>query len=103
MTKKVHKVTDVTTEILKKYPPVLAITCKGEVPSSGWTNGRLIPFVYIAPPADGIYEFDFVADEPTGTNAQVISEILAETYYWDDFPQDLKGVKINSSTNSITR
>ena len=100
MTKKVIEVTGVTLEILKKNPPILVITSKGNVSSGGWSNGQLIPFVYIMPPSDGIYEFDFVADEPTGISTQVISEITSQSFMWDDFPADLKGVKVYSSSNS---
>lgn len=99
MTKKIIEVTEVTIEILKKNPPILAVTAKGNVSSGGWTNGQLIPFVYIMPPLDGIYEFDFVADEPTGVSTQVISEITSQTFMWDDFPRELNGVKVYASSN----
>lgn len=102
MTKKVIEVTEVTLEILKKNPPILAITSKGKVSSGGWTNGQLIPFVYIMPPLDGIYEFDFIADEPTDISTDVISEITSKVFMWDDFPVELKGVKVYASENSIT-
>lgn len=99
MTKKVFEVTTVTLVILKKNPPVLEINAYGKVSSGGWKKGKLIPYVYIAPPADGLYEFDFVAGEPNGASIQVISEITSEPFLWDDFPKDLKGVKVYSSSN----
>jgi hypothetical protein len=99
MTKKVIEVTEVSIEILKKYPPILSITCKGNVNSGGWLNGQLIPFVYFMPPLDGIYEFDFVADEPEGSSNQSISEISSESFLWDNFPNELKGVKVYASSN----
>lgn len=100
MTKKTLNVTEVTLAILKKSPPTLSITSKGEVPSGGWSNGQLIPFVYVVPPSDGIYEFDFVADEPEGASTSAISEITSEPFIWNDFPSELKGVKIYASLNS---
>jgi hypothetical protein len=102
MTKKVLEVTEVTLSILKKQPPILVIACKGNVPTDGWSNGQLIPYIYIAPPADGIYEFDFVADEPTGFVPQVITEIAAAPFEWEGFPETLKGVKVYASTNYKT-
>lgn len=102
MEKMIYKVTDVKLIILKTNPLTLQIDAKGEVVSSGWSNGQLSPHIYAVPPADGIYGFDFVADEPTGVTLQVISEIESRTYKWQGFPDSLKGVRVHSSTNSIT-
>ena len=103
MTKKVIEVTEVTLNILKKNPPILEIICKGNVSSGGWSNGQLTPFVYIMPPLDGIYEFDFVADEATGISTQVISEITSEPFMWDNFPAEVKGVKVYASNNFLIK
>lgn len=102
MTKKVIEVTKVTLEIQKTNPPTLVINASGKVNTGGWTNGQLIPFVYIVPPQDGIYEFDFVADEPNGISTQVISNIDTAPFSWNDFPNDLNGVKVYASSNSIS-
>lgn len=101
--KTILKVTDVTIQILKTFPPILTIDSTGEVISGDWSNGQLIPHIYIVPPADGIYGFDFAADEPNGPATTVISTINAEQYKWEDFPLDLKGVRINASLNSKTK
>lgn len=101
MTKKILTVLDVKLAIKKSNPPNLFIVAHGEVTTTGWSNGQLIPYVYITPPKDGIYEFDFVADPPTGISGQMISPINAECV-WPDFPSDLNGVKVYASTNSIT-
>jgi Dyp-type peroxidase family len=98
--KKIFEVTEVELVIEKKNPPILIITAEGKVNTSGWSNGKLIPFIYILPPVDGIYEFDFVADEPTGVTLQVISKIISQSFIWNDFPKELNGVKIYSSSNS---
>lgn len=103
MTSKILKVTDVNLSIEKINPPNLVINASGLVSSGGWTNGRLIPFVYIVPPADGIYEFDFVAETPTGMVIQMITPIVSEPFVWEDYPQDLKGVRIYASTNSVEK
>lgn len=102
MTKKVMEVTDVTLEIQKTNPPALVIHCQGNVNSGGWSHGRLEPFIYVKPPADGIYEFDLVADSPTGIVTEVITPITAEEFTWEDFPATLKGVKVYASQNHIT-
>jgi hypothetical protein len=46
------------TQILSLIQKVLT------VPSAGWKNLQLIPYLYPIAPPDGIYEFDFVATPP---------------------------------------
>lgn len=103
MLKKILKVTGIVLSIEKVLPPNLIIEAKGEVTTSGWSKGQLLPYIYIVPPADGIYEFDFVAEAPTGPVQQVITPITAEPYKWNDFPKDLKGVKVYASSNHMTK
>ena len=101
MTKNVNEVTDIKLEILKRNPLVLVISCKGNVISPGWTHAQLIPFVYVTPPSDGMYEFDFVATEPIEPQTEVITDIRAQTFFWEDYPSDLGGVKIYTTTNMM--
>ena len=100
MTKKVLKVLEIELSIEKINPPNLVINAKGEVTTGGWSNGHLLPFVYITPPVDGVYEFDFVADPPEGIVPQVITPIDAKPFIWKAFPEELKGVKVYASSNS---
>jgi hypothetical protein len=102
MSSKILSVSNIDLSIEKINPPNLVINASGLVSTSGWTNGHLIPYAYITPPADGIYEFDFVADPPSGIVLQVISPIIAKPYVWENYPNDLTGVKIYASSNSIT-
>ena len=60
--KKVLEVQNVKLSILKSFPPKLSITAFGTVPTSGWKDAELIPYVYIQPPPNGIYDYDFVAE-----------------------------------------
>jgi hypothetical protein len=98
---KVFEVAEVELSILESFPPKLRISAKGTVLTAGWTNPRLEPFIFIQPPPDGIYEFDFVADPPDGFPAQVITPIEA-VYVWDNFPEGIKGVRVHASQNSKT-
>ncbi len=100
MSQKVLLTNDVELAILKSNPPQLSISAIGSVTTSGWTNGQLIPYVYVKPPEDGIYEFDFVADPPKDYALQVISPITA-SYIMEQIPDELKGVRVYSSTNNI--
>lgn len=99
-TVKVMEVTEVSLTIFKTNPPILCIYTEGIVPTLGYQNGRLVPYIYIKPPADGIWDFDFVADKPDGPVPQVISPIAA-VYMWSDFPGDLKGVRIHAAHNKV--
>lgn len=101
MAEKILEVAKVTLVIQKTNPPRLVINVKGIVRSGGWSNPDLSQIVHIVPPEDGIYQFDFVADAPTGIVTQALEEIEAE-FVWEDFPTELKGVKISASSNSIT-
>jgi hypothetical protein len=101
-TVKVLEVTDVTLTIYKSNPPILGIFAEGVVLTSGYQNPKLIPYVYIAPPEDGIWDFDFVADQPEGPAKQVLTPILA-TFLWSDFHENIKGVRIHGVVNSIER
>ncbi|MNQ83988.1 hypothetical protein [Pedobacter ghigonis] len=101
MTEKVLSVISSTLEILKDDPSILIINAYGTVSTGGWSKGKLSPYVYIVPPPDGIYEFDFVADKPTGIAIEVITPIRSKPYLLANFPSGLKGVKIYSSTDFI--
>ena len=101
MSKHVIKVANVDLSLLKSNPPTLVISSGGFVSTSGWTNGRLEPRFYIDFPADGIQDFDFVADPPLGMALQVISPIVATPVEWSDPPAALKGVRVHSQTNSV--
>jgi hypothetical protein len=102
MKRKILEVVSIDLQILKSEPPILVITAEGNTASAGWTEGELNPYVYIMPPADGYYEFDFVAKPPSGPAGSVLTSIGAKTA-WPDFPKNLKGVKIYGSKNSMKK
>lgn len=102
MTKKIMEVTEVTVQATEKNPSIISIISKGNVSSGGWSNARLIPYDNKQTPVDGIYNFDFVADAPSGISIDVISEIASKEILFDNSSKQLKGVKINASENYIT-
>ncbi len=95
--KKVLEVQDVKLSILESLPRKLSIMAFGTVPTSGWEDAELIPYVYIQPPPDGIYDYDFVAEPPDQPVPQVITPI--EACKIESLPDDLKGVRIHASLN----
>jgi len=78
----------------------ITITATGSVLEGGWSNPRLIPYVYIQAPPDGIYDFDFVATPAPagGASAQMLTTLTTQ-YIYDSVPSGLKGVRIHASTN----
>lgn len=98
---KVMEVTEVKLAVLESFPPKLQINVSGTVPTGGWSNPKLKPYIFIQPPPDGIYDFDFVADPPDGPATQVISPIHAD-YLWNSFPENVKGVRVHAAQNSKT-
>lgn len=99
-TEQVFEVSEVKLTIFKTHPPTLAIYAEGMVPTPGYTNPRLEPYIYIQPPTDGIWDFSFDADRPTVPVPDVLVPISA-TYYWFNYPRDLKGVRIHARVNSM--
>ena len=95
----ISEVTDVKLALLKSNPPQLSITARGNASTPGWTKPELKPFVYVAPPQDGIYDFNFEAVPPTGPVPAVMTPIEA-TYILNPLPSTLKGVRIHATNNT---
>jgi hypothetical protein len=105
--RRVMRIDSVRVALIKTMPPKLAVRCDGEVPTSGWKNAALGAWMYITPPADGIQDFDFIADPPTGIVLQWICPISTSTVldrdpsnFWGP-GQPLRGVRIHAQNNSI--
>ena len=98
---KILEITSVKLSVLESFPPKLQIDAFGTVPTSGWSNPRLMPHVHIQPPPDGIYGFDFVADPPDGPAAQVVSPVEVSDV-WENSPTGVEGVRIHAAENSKT-
>lgn len=99
---KVYSVDEVRLDVLESNPPQLVIHARGQVNSSGWTEGHLVPVHYVQPPPDGIYDVTFVARPPTGIVFWAFQPIQAEPYRWGPFdPKELKGIRVIAETNQI--
>jgi hypothetical protein len=102
---KVEKVTKIDLQIQKSEPPTLVITATGQSKTGSSQEGVLVPFEYIRPPENGIFEFTFFEGSggyETGTEAKTINEVKAE-YRWESLPKIVKGVKIYAATNDLTK
>ena len=94
----VHSVENVSIEIIKSHPPQLQIVAEGTVSSTGFTDAMLDETIYIDPPADGVYEYSFVATPPEEAGAPLMTPIRAESLRFP-LPNGLKGVSVRSETN----
>lgn len=101
MTQRVYSVSCVEIAVVKTDPLGLSIHVEGDVSTPGWTGFALNHYVYVNPPADGIYEADMVAVPPPG-GIQVITPFTYDETL-APFPEaHLKGLKVYSGTNSVT-
>ena len=95
---KVMQVDRAAVSYIKTNPPQLQIEATGKTNTGGWSEPELVEHVYIVPPADGMYEYDFVARPPSGASTQVITPISARTVR-HNIPKDMKGVRVIAKTN----
>lgn len=96
-TELVYEVTSVKLVVEKS---TLTIYADRVARTPGYTNPLLQPLIYIQPPPDGIWGFEFVADKPDGIVMDVLTPISAK-YEWKDYPAEVKGVEVIAATNSI--
>jgi hypothetical protein len=99
-TVKVPGIDSVTATLSKTNPPSLLIDANGHTNTGGYTNIRLEPIVYKKAPANGIWEFNMVADAPTGIVNNMVTQVAAE-YNWKEYPPTVKGIKVYSASNNI--
>jgi hypothetical protein len=85
--------------IYTRRPGSVLICARGLVRSGGWSDARLTPRVYVAPPANGIWEVDFTAQPPSGISTQAITRISARRSW--AAPRSLRGIRIVARNNSI--
>ncbi|MDZ7264721.1 MAG: hypothetical protein ONB16_09065 [candidate division KSB1 bacterium] len=100
MLTKILEVHSVSIEPVKKNPSQFKITAAGLVTTGGWNEPRLIPYSYLNPPPDGIYDFDFVAEapDPKDVVTMVMTKINVD-FIWEKQPAELNGVRVHASKN----
>ena len=104
---RIQKVNSASFEILKSKPVTLALFAIGTVSSSGSTKGALSAWFYIEPPEDGIQDFDFNAEPPTGivlpVQTPIVSDPIILLYprnYWGE-GKPILGARIHARQNTI--
>ena len=99
MDAKVYSVESVCFNINKINPPQVVVAANGTVNSTGWSDGRLVPWIYVTPPSDGIQDFDFIAKTPDGIVLWRMTPIPGSAIM--EMPSWLKGVRVHAVTNAV--
>lgn len=90
-----------TASVKRGADGALEMQAAGSVPSAGYTKASFLKRINAAPPKDGVYEVDAVADKPATPGAQAVTPIDLKGS-WPDYPKEhLKGIKVFSKTNSV--
>lgn len=106
---KIYAVDDIDITLLKSKPPSLYVAAIGRAIASGWNKSELSEYVYLTPPADGVQEFDFIAQRPAPGSVvlPVLTPIRAEaTLPKVDLPnfwgpgRPLLGVRVRAVSNA---
>jgi hypothetical protein len=100
---KVYEIEQVRITILKSLPPKLQIVVDATVPTPGYTEPELVEYIYVKPPPDGIYDFDFVAKPPDGGPTASVITPISVRHLMEPMPEGLKGVRIHASNNSMVK
>ncbi|HLO94585.1 MAG TPA: hypothetical protein VK195_09720 [Burkholderiaceae bacterium] len=89
-------ISEVNEASVLRYPDIggdrILVVAQGLVPTSGWSGIRLTRRYSAVPPADGLMEFDFVGEAPSGPVLEVMLPVAALKVA--DAPDWLRGVKI---------
>ena len=83
----------IDVQIQESDPPNLVVTAIGQVPSGGWKQVQLIRRIYVKPPADGIWEYDLLAQKPSGVATTVMTPVGAKNT-WKAYDTSIKGVRV---------
>ena len=79
----------------------LEMQASGTAASPGYTKAAFLNRINAAPPKDGIYEVDVVADKPAAATPAAETPIEVKGA-WSTYPKEhLKGVKFISKSNSV--
>ena len=93
----------------KSLPPNLIVTAVGTVNSGGWSNFSLSQVEYLTPPKDGVQEYAFIGDPPSGIATQALEsnkqafariERVDQANYWGP-GLPIKGVRVTTSSNKM--
>src|SRR6266566_9033787 len=94
----IYEVDSVTIMYIKRNPPEYHIDAIGKTSSAGWSKPQLSAVVNVQAPPDGIYDYNFVADPPSGVSTQVLTPISAQGVL-EKMPKGFCGVRVHAASN----
>jgi hypothetical protein len=94
----IYEVNNVTITYIKKNPPEYRIDATGKTATAGWSKAELSAVVYVQPPPDGIYDYQFVAEPPSNVSSQVLTPISAQKVL-GKMPKGFRGVRVQAVSN----
>jgi hypothetical protein len=95
----IYEVDNVTITYIKRNPPEYRIDATGKTTTAGWSKSELSAVVYIQPPPDGIYDYHFVAEPPSGMSSQLLTPISAQKVL-EKMPNGFRGVRVRATSNT---
>ncbi len=84
----------------KEFPYEMGLFTKGETHFSEFNQAYILPHYYEKAPKDGVFDFDLMVEthhEPL----LKISTQLAAVYIWDNYPTDIKGIRVHAANNLL--
>jgi len=85
----------------RQEPGTAVIRATGTVTTSGWSNPNLSPVIYVVPPKNGIWEYQFVAESPGGSITNPVITELTTPEVSIDLRKKLKGVRVTAQQNEM--
>lgn len=99
---KVYRVESVSLSFDRMLPTRMVVKAKGITSTPDWSEARLIPYIYVSPPADGIQECDFVASPPTEPVPAVLTPVVAAAQI-EAVPEWVVGVRVYAAANRVVQ
>ena len=97
---KIYRVESVSLSFDRMLPTRMVVKAKGITSTPDWSGAKLIPYVYVSPPADGIQECDFVASPPTDPVPAVLTPVDAAAHI-EAVPEWVVGVRVYAAANRV--
>jgi len=94
----IYEVDDVKITYIKRSPPEYRIDATGKTRTAGWSKAELSAVVYVQPPPDGIYDYQFVAEPPSEVSSQVLTPISSQKVL-EKMPTGFRGVRVHAESN----
>lgn len=102
MRARIYSIEQALFYIMKSAPAQLAVIATGRVPTTGWSDPTLTPFIYVTPPADGILDLDVTALAPAPGMVVLAMPTPVSASLTMAVPTWVRGVRVHASSNSAT-